>query len=128
MLNPLYSDLTYKIRGCIFIVYNNLGTGHKEVVYQRALEKEFQKAGLNFEPEKRLPVIYDGEKIGEYIPDFVVDYKVIVEIKANEINFLKFEKQLVYYLKNTGYKMGLIVNFGASPLTIRRKILDGKSV
>lgn len=125
MLNPLYLDLTYKIRGCIFTVYNNLGTGHKEVVYRRALSIEFEKSRLKFEREKRLEVVYGGEKIGEYVPDFVVDEKIILELKANEINFLKFEKQLVYYLKNTGYKLGLIANFGTSPLVIKRKIIDG---
>lgn len=124
MLNPLYSNLTYKVRGCIFAVYNGLGTGHKEVVYQRALEKELKKADINFEREKRLSVVYDGEKIGEYIPDFVIDEKKILELKANEINFWKFDKQLVYYLKNTGYKLGFLINFGASPLVIKRKIID----
>lgn len=125
MLNPLYADLTYQIRGCIFAVANNLGTGHKEIIYQKALAKEFEKIGLKYEREKRLAVVYDGEKIGDYIPDFVVEEKVIIELKANEINFWKFEKQLLYYLKNTGYKLGLLVNFGSSPLIIKRKIIDG---
>ena len=125
MFNPLYSDLTYKIRGCFFAVYNNLGTGHKEIIYERALVKEFKKSELRFQEQKSLEVMYDGEKIGVYIPDFIVEDKIIVEIKANEINFIKFEKQLIYYLKNTGYKIGFVVNFGASPLVIRRKILDG---
>src|SRR3989344_4938599 len=125
MLNPLFSDLTYKIRGCFFTVYNGLGTGHKENIYERALAKELVKVGLKFVEQKSLDVLYDGEKIGVYKPDFVVDDKIILEIKANEINFWKFEKQLVYYLKNTGYKLGFIVNFGSRPLLIKRKILDG---
>ena len=102
-----------------------MGTGHKEIIYQKALAKEFDKAGLKYEREKRLAVNYDGEKLGDYIPDFVVENKIIIELKANEINFWKFEKQLVYYLKNTGYKLGLLVNFGSNPLVIKRKIIDG---
>ncbi len=124
MLNPLYSDLTYKIRGAIFTVYNQLGFGHKEIIYQRSLEKEFNKLSIKFASYKELNVYYDGEKVGTYKPDFIIDNKVILEIKANEINFSKFERQLLYYLKATGYKLRLIVNFGQEKVIIKRKIWE----
>ncbi|MDP3697173.1 MAG: GxxExxY protein, partial [Candidatus Taylorbacteria bacterium] len=82
--NLLYEDLTYKIRGCIFNVYNTLGFGHKGSVYQKSLEQEFQKEELKFESQKHLAVRYGGQKVGDYIPDFVVEDKVIVELKSSK--------------------------------------------
>lgn len=122
--NFLYEELTYKIRGVIFKVYNTLGSGHKEGVYQRALAKEFGKLGLRFDPERSLPVIYDGEKVGVYKPDFVVEDKVLIEIKSVSTMPKNAESQLAHYLKGTGYKLGLLVNFGSSKLDIRRRICD----
>jgi len=120
----LYRDITYKIRAALFQVYNTLGFGHKEIVYQKALAHEFSKQKLQFTKEKRLNVYYDNIIVGHYIPDFVIEDKVILELKS--LNFLAkdLEKQLIYYLKGTHYKLGLLVNFGTSRLTIRRKIWD----
>lgn len=116
----LYEDLTYKMRGTIFEVYNHLGSGHKEGVYHRALAKEFEKAGLTFEEEKSLEVVYKGEKVGSYKPDFVVGGKVIVELKALPVVTHESKKQLAHYLKGTGYKLALLVNFGPKLEIIRR--------
>lgn len=116
----LYEDLTYKIRGAIFEVYNNLGSGHKEGVYHRALAKEFERARLTFEEEKSLEVVYKGEKVGNYKPDFVVDGKVIVELKALPVVTHESKKQLAHYLKGAGYKLALLVNFGPKLEVIRR--------
>ena len=118
----LYEDITYKIRGCAFNVYNKLGFGHKESVYQKSLTREFKKAGLNFEEEKVVSVIYDGEKVGVYKPDFIVENKVIIEIKATEIMPKSYEVQLIYYLRGSNYKLGLLINFGGRKLEIRRRI------
>lgn len=120
----LYKELTYKIRGALFEVYNTLGPGFKEIVYQRALAKEFQLQGILYEEKKKIPVIYKGEKVAVYEPDFIVDGKIIIEIKAepqlNKINLV----QLYYYLKGTEYKVGLIVNFGGTELEIKRRVFD----
>jgi len=118
----LYEDITYKIRGCTFNVYNNLGFGHKEMIYQRALSKEFKKVNFNFEKEKSLPIIYEGEKVGTYKPDFVVEDKIVIEIKAVEIMPKSYETQLIYYLRGTNYKLGFLINFGGKRLDIRRRI------
>ena len=118
----LYEDLSYKIRGCTFQVYNTLGFGHKENIYQKALESELEKCGINFEKEKILPVFYDGKKVGIYKPDFVIESKIIIEIKAVPIMPKDFETQLIYYLKSTNYKLGFLINFGSKKLDIRRRI------
>ena len=118
----LYEKLTYKVRGCIFNVYNQLGFGHKENVYSRALAIELSKNKISFAQEHPLDVIYDGQKIGVYRPDFIVDGKILLEIKAVPFLSKDGEVQLVYYLKGTNFKLGLLVNFGSSKLIIKRRI------
>ena len=122
MADFLYEDLSYKIRGCIFKVYNTLGFGHKESVYQEALASEFKNAGISFEKEKTISIIYGNKKIGLYKPDFVVDGKIIIEIKAVPMVPKSFETQLTYYLKSTDFKLGFLINFGGKKLDIRRRV------
>lgn len=121
-MSLLYEDLSYKIRGCAFEVYNHLGFGHKENVYQKALALEFKNKNIAFVAEESLPIIYQGEKVGLYRPDFIVDKKVIVELKAVPFMPKSYETQLTYYLKGTNYELGFIINFGAPKLDIRRRI------
>lgn len=122
--NFLYGDLTYKVRGAMFKVHKTLGSGHKESVYHKALAKEFDLIGISYKTEKSLPVVYEGVKVGTYRPDFIVDDKVLIELKAVPILPIQAERQLSYYLRGTPYKLGLLVNFGSSSLFIRRKIWD----
>ncbi len=118
----LYEDASYKLRGCVFRVYNTLGFGHKEGVYQKALAEEFLKSGLTFEREKTIPIIYNGKQVGTYRPDFTIEGTIILEIKAVEFMPKSYETQLVYYLKGTNYKLGFLVNFGAAKLDMRRRV------
>lgn len=118
----MYADLTYKIRGAVFNVYNALGYGHKEQVYQKALEKEFKEMNIPFQKEESLDVSYKGEIVGNYRPDFVIDSKVIIEIKAVEFMPKTYEQQLIHYLKTTDFKVGLLINFGQSKLVIKRLV------
>lgn len=120
--NFLYGELTYKVRRAIFNVYNNLGYGHRESVYQGALAKELKKQGVSFEREPTLAVYYQGDKVGTYKPDFVIEGKIILEIKAVPFLNRQMEAQLVYYLKGTNYRLGLLVNFGSDKLKIVRRI------
>jgi GxxExxY protein len=119
----LYGDLTYKVRGAIFAVYNELGFGHKEQVYQKALANEFQDKNISYNKELTLKVRYKNEVVGNYRPDFVIDDKFVIELKAVEFMPKTYETQLLYYLKSTGFPLGLLVNFGAPKLDIRRLIL-----
>lgn len=105
-----------------FTVSNTLGQGHKESVYQKALANELSRKGIHYRREVPLPVKYQGENVGVYKPDFIIEDKIIVEIKAVEALPAAHEQQLVHYLKNTGYIIGFLVNFGSPNLIIRRKI------
>lgn len=118
----LYEDLTYRIRGAIFTVYNELGFGHKENIYQKALIKEFETLSIPYKKEVGLDVKYKGDTVGKYRPDFSIEDKIIVELKSVEFMPKSYEDQLVHYLKTTGYSLGLLVNFGSSRLYIKRLI------
>ena len=118
----IYADLTYKIRGAIFNVFNELGFGHKEQVYQKALEKELKENNILYQKEANLKVKYKGEPVGNYRPDFVIESKVILEIKAVDFLPRSYEQQIIHYLKSTEYKLGLLVNFGNPKLQIKRLI------
>ncbi len=120
----LYSDLTYKIRGAVFSVRKKLGLGHKEQMYHNALAIEFQNIGLKFESKKNISVSYDGQNIGTYQPDFIVEDKILVELKAlPEIGKPQIE-QLWSYLKGCDYKLALLINFGSKDLEIKRIVYD----
>lgn len=115
-----HEELTYRIIGAAMAVHRQLGPGHREAIYQRALEEELGRTGIPFEAEKSLPVC-DGERLlGYYIPDFIVDGKVIVEIKAFATLHQKYLGQVITYLNHTGLAIGLLVNFGERSLRPRR--------
>lgn len=116
----IFADLSYAIRGAVFTVYNSLGFGHKEQVYQKALAQEFKEKSIPFEREVNLEVKYKDIHVGNYRPDFVVDQKIILELKAVEFIPKTYEQQLLHYLKSTNYQLGLLINFGASKLYIKR--------
>jgi len=120
----LYEDLSYKIREIIFKVKKELGLGHKEIVYQKALAIEFKKKNLKFEREKQIPVIYEQKKVGVYVPDFVIEDKIIIELKALIFTGAKEEKQLWTYLKGSKYRLALLVNFGPRDVEISRVVYD----
>ena len=118
----LYPTLSYKVQGCFYTVYNTLGFGHKEVAYQRALAEELKVQRILYDREKSLPILYNEKKIADYRPDFVIDEKIIVEIKALEFLHKKLVTQLINYLKGTGYKLGYLINIGSPKLEIIRRI------
>ncbi len=118
----MYEELSYKVRGCAFEVYNRLGFGHKESVYQKAFAEELRKNDIPFEREKSLSINYRGKCVGGYRPDFVIDGKLIVEIKAVKMMPKSYERQLIHYLKSTGYKLGFLINFGSKNIDIRRRV------
>ncbi len=120
----LYKDLSYTLRGICFEIKKKLGLGHKEIVYQNALEIELKKANITYEREKQLPVIYENKKIGVYQPDFIIDGKIILELKALKFIGSIEEKQLTTYLKGSDYKLGFLINFGGDDVTINRVIYD----
>ena len=117
----LYKDLTDKILRACYNVHNGLGCGFFEKVYQEALAIELTEMGIPFEREKHLPILYHGKVLEcDYIADFVVDGKIILELKAvTEMNTL-FEAQLINYMKATHIKVGYLINFGQERLYYKR--------
>lgn len=120
----IYRDLTYRIRTSVFNVKKELGLGHKEVIYQKALALEFKKNNLPFSEQVQIPITFRGKKIGTYIPDFVIDNKVVIELKSLPFLGDQPKKQLWQYIKSSDYKLGLLINFGNSDLEIQRVIYD----
>ena len=120
----LYKDLSYKVVGCIYQVYNTIGSGFKELIYHNALKIEFKDKNIEFEPQPQLPITYKSKKIGVYVPDFVIEDRIILELKSVDCMPKVFESQLYNYLKGTKYKLGYIVNFGGSKIDIRRRIYE----
>jgi GxxExxY protein len=122
MTEVVYKELSYRMVGCFYKVYNTLGPGHKEDVYQKALIIEFEKNRIKYISKKKFSIEYEGKKIGTYEPDFIVEDKIIVEIKSVFIIPKVFEKQLYYYLKGSSYRLGYLVNFGSDRIDIRRRV------
>ena len=119
-----YSEDTEKIIDCAFSVANYLGTGFLESVYQRCLEIELENAGISFESQKDLHIYYKGQDIGlMFRADIVVDKKIILELKAKSNLKAEDEAQIIHYLRATGYRLGLLMNFGHKrKMEIRRFI------
>ena len=119
-LNQL-NKLTDKVINCFFKVYNTLGYGFLEKVYEKALLIELSKNGLKVERQKPIKVHYDKQVIGDYYADIMVNDIVILELKAVEVLCEQHELQLINYLKATDIEYGLLLNFGKRP-EVRRKI------
>ena len=115
---------SYKIVGAAFKVYNYLGHGFLEAVYQEALEIEFQRQGIPYEREKELKIVYDGVELKQtYKADFVCYGKIIVELKAVSYLDDAHHSQVYNYLHATGYRLGLLLNFGSSEELENERIL-----
>ena len=117
----LHKDLTSKIINCFYTVYNTLGYGFLEKVYENALKIELEKKRLNVEKQKQIKVYYDDLLVGEYFADLFVEDKIIIELKAAETLCEEHEYQLINYLKATDIEVGLLLNFGKTP-QLKRKI------
>ena len=118
----IYEEETFVIRGAVFEVYKTLGDGYLEEVYQNALEEELKLRGIPFVAKKELHIMYKGRDCGLYEPDFICFDKIIVELKAVETLHPKHSAQLMNYLRATGHKLGLLVNFCAYPKVDIRRI------
>lgn len=111
----IYKEESYKIVGAAFNVYNGLGPGFLEAVYQEALEIEFQRQGIPYEREKDIKFFYDGVELKQsYRADFVCYNKIIVELKAVSSLDDAHHAQVYNYLHATGFKLGILLNFGYS--------------
>lgn len=118
-----HQKITEKIIGCAFEVQNNLGCGFLEKVYYNALVFEFRRKGLKAKSQKTIKIFYKDVEIGKYIADFVIEDKVIVEIKT--VGFLAkvHMAQMLNYLKASRYSVGLILNFAQTKLEYKRLVI-----
>jgi len=116
-----YEEITHKIIGAAYQVYNQLGFGFLESVYHKAMLIELAKYDLKVESEKPLEVFYDDQVVGEFNADLFVENVVVVELKSVQ-NFVKdHEVQLVNYLNGLRREIGLLINFGPSSVEVKRK-------
>ena len=116
------NTISEKIIGCAQRVSNTLGCGFLEKVYENALIHELRKTGIKAEQQKRFVVFYEGANVGEYVADLVVDGLVIVETKAVKILDDNHMAQCLNYLKATGLRLGLLLNFGVPRVAVRRVV------
>ena len=119
-MKMILDEITYKINGCAMKVHNTLGNGFQEVIYQRCLAIELERAGLSFEREKEHTIYYDGIEVGTRRADFVVEDEVIVELKAlinlENVHLAQAKNYVVAYNK----PVGLLINFGARSLQFKK--------
>lgn len=118
-----YRELTERIINVFYKVYNKLGYGFLEKIYENAMMLELKKEGITSASQSPIRVLYEGEIIGEYYADILVDNKVIIEIKASRRLVNENEAHLLNYLKSTDIEVGLLLNFGAKP-EVKRKVFD----
>jgi len=116
----IYPEESYKIVGAAFRVYNNLGYGLSEDYYQKALATELEKISLNYEREKLIDIKYGNDRIGKYRLDFVIENKIVVELKARHNLGYPYIKQVMNYLKAGNYKLAIILYFTKDGVKYRR--------
>ena len=116
----VYSDLTHKIIGALFSVFNNIGHGHKESFYQKGFARELEVIALTFKEQLPARISYKGKSIGIYYFDFLIEDKIILEIKVRNFFSKKDIEQLYSYLKAKNLKLGLIAHFTKSGVKFKR--------
>ncbi|NOQ25727.1 MAG: GxxExxY protein [Bacteroidales bacterium] len=122
-MNLLHKDLTDSILKTFYDVYNELGYGFLEKVYQNSLFLELRSRGFEVEAQKQIKVYYKGKEVGEYYADLIVNDLIILELKAAEYVVEEFEWQLLNYLRGTNKEVGLLLNFGKKP-EFKRKVYE----
>lgn len=120
----LHQELSYKVRGCAIDVRKNYGPGHKELIYQRALVEELKSENLKFQKEEAIEIYSpkSGKVVGTYRPDFIIEDKIVVELKSLSSVPKETVNQLYTYLRNSKFELGFLINFGGKRLTIKRVV------
>jgi GxxExxY protein len=119
------NTLTRKVIGCAYSVHNVLGPGFLEKVYENSLILELRKVGIHARQQVKLPVWYEGHRVGVYFPDLWIEEQLIIEIKATVTLAEEHEMKLIHYLTATGIDNGLLINFGDT-VQIKRKFREYK--
>lgn len=122
----IYPELSYKLVGLAYNVFNELGHGHLEKIYQKAYAKELKEAEIIFKEQAPYQVIYKEEVIGNNYLDFLVEDKVIVELKRSDFHAKKYIDQVSNYIKVSDLKLALLINFTSNGVRIKRVVNDSK--
>lgn len=117
-----HSELTESIIGCAYRVFNAMGFGYLESVYERCLLIELEESGIHAEYQVPIPVEYRGRVVGKFVADVLFQDTVIVELKSVRTLERSHEMQLVSYLVSTGKPVGLLINFGETGVQVKRKV------
>jgi GxxExxY protein len=121
-----HEELTRKIIGCAYNVFNQLGFGFLESIYRKAMVIELSKAGIKVEEEKALQVYYDNIVVGTFSADLFVEDTIVVELKSVQNTVEGHEVQLVNYLNGLKKEIGLLINFGPSGVQVKRKFKNSQ--
>ncbi len=124
MTEIIEKELVFRIVGCAMRVHGEIGRGLREKTYERALCIEFRAESIPFDQQASFPVLYRGELADEFVPDLLVERRVVVEVKTIESITDVERAQLLNYLRITGCKVGLIMNFKHASLVWERIVLD----
>ena len=122
-LDIIHGDLSYEIMGAVYEVHNVLGLGFLEKVYEKALLEELHLRGIDAVAQKELPVSYKGKLVGQYWADIVVKDQILLELKSVETLTTVHEAQIFNYLKATGLRLGILINFGKDRVETKRFVL-----
>ena len=121
----IYPELSYTITGVLFYVQNTLGVGHKEKYYEEAVAQELAKRGVLFTRQFYVPVIYEGKNIGKYYFDFLVDNKIVVELKVGNHFSPQSIEQTYRYLRVSDLRLGILARFSHDGVKIKRVLNAG---
>jgi GxxExxY protein len=124
MAKIIYPELSYKLMGIMFKIHNKIGGGYKEKYYQEMLKSEFLREGIHYLEQVKVDLMYGGRKVGTYYLDFLIDHKIVLEIKSKSDFSSRDIRQVLEYLKKTGLELGILVAFARDRLKYRR-ILKG---
>jgi len=119
----MFKELSFSIIGASFKVHSKLGSHLPEHVYEHSLVLELTKLGIKTTEQQRFDVSYDGQRVGQFFTDIVVDDKIILELKSDERLTVNHESQLFTYLRTTGLHIGYLLNFGNKSLQFKRLVL-----
>ena len=122
--NLLYGDLSYAIRGACFDLYKQFGGSFKESIINKSLVKALESKGLKVKTQEKINIFYDDEKVGVYIPDLIIEDKILIELKVKPFLTKEDDRQFWHYLKCSEYKLGFLINFGSKQLQIKRRVYD----
>lgn len=124
MTTLIYPELSYLLMGLFFKIHNELGPSYQEKHYQRAIELKLKKNDINYVREKEIELLYEDSSLGKFYADFVIESKIIIEVKKSRFITQEDTRQLYRYLKATELKLGIIVNFGRTDKLQYKRIIN----